>query len=551
MEKGLPKIRFFLREADRTLTRNYSNKTRVWGTRQLECYVSFGKRIIEELPNGMKWKPEGKHTGSAVLGWAGAAMSNEEKSRLTNVKHRLGKLRIDVNGNLVEYLELKFQTGLFLLPASWSSQEQVATAPYEAINSELVKIKHIVSNTYNELIQRADFSKETFLAEIKQRLKNGMPLTVVIPDTTSTVQTIKHVAKALAHVEGLDLPDELNPKGVPDDLREYILWYSTNKLDPKKLSEETVKSREELSNKLQRYFVQTKMTLSVTKSKISDISDFLKWRIYDNEENKARKGKNNIVNGTHGDAIGMGTYNKCKHLLKFFYNSAVNEFECKIQFSTKHKILIEEAYDREMNDAYLSMDQLNDMFKIDLKGNEGLNRHRSLFIMGCLGGGYRISDLVKLPQPTLQLFNDGHEYYCFDVVSKKTKTPTKVPIPEELNPIIESYDFNLPIVKEKFRKDIKTIGQMLGWDNIYTYYELLADGKSKKIEKPFWDMLIPKTCRKSFCSLLYNFYDCPIEECMDFSGHATEQEFLKYLNIDKKAKAQKLVNRFKAKPIFR
>ncbi len=134
--------------------------------------------------------------------------------------------------------------------------------------------------------------------------------------------------------------------------------------------------------------------------------------------------------------------------------------------------------------------------------------------------------------------------------SQKTKTLTFVPVPEELNPLVESYNFEIETDEHDFRDDIKELGKMCGWDKPYTYTEMLADGTLDQIEKPFFKMLMPKSCRKSFCSILYNFFDLDIETCSDFSGHNSD-EFLKYLRIDKKVKAQKLVTKLNAKPIFK
>jgi hypothetical protein len=273
--------------------------------------------------------------------------------------------------------------------------------------------------------------------------------------------------------------------------------------------------------------------------------------MYDNEENKARKGKNKIINKTKNKAVGMGTMNKCKKLTRFFFARAVDNFNCTLNLNTENAIFDEKPYDREMNDVYLNMEQLFEIKKLDLNGNERLQRHRSLFILGCLGGGYRISDLVKLPKPKLERFENGKEYYCFSVRSQKTNTKTLVPIPHELDSLIESYDFEIETKRKEFRDDIKLLGEMCGWIELYKYVEILADGTQEPVEKPFKDMLMPKTCRKSFCSILYNFYDLTKEECCDYSGHnPNSDEFLKYLRIDKKMKAQKLVTKFNAKPII-
>lgn len=547
MAKKPPKIRFFLQAQSRTIKRNLKSKDRNPGSRQLDVYISVGKVHMGHF-YGKKWIRQGNYSGEVQLGWDGVGMSQTEKDRLQKSKKRIGKYKIAKSGELIDYRKIKMATGVFILPDSWNSKEQKAVGVYEPLNRLLNQWRHVITITHAELVQRADFNSKKLVAEIKKRMKEGVPITVSIPATASPMQVISQVAKSM---DGKSIVDISNPHGVPDDMRKFIPYYNKNRLDTKKLSDETVKSREELSNKLQRYFEQTGKTLSITQSSLQDVSAFFKWRMYDNEENKARKGKNSIVNGTKNKSVGMGTMNKCKKLTRFFFARAVDNFECTLRFNTENVTFNEIPYDREMNDVYLNMDQLFEIQKLDLKGNERMERHRSLFIQGCLGGGYRVSDLVKLPRPTLERFEDGLEYYCFSVRSQKTNTKTLVPIPHELNPLIESYDYETETKPHDFRDDIKTLGELCGWNYTYKYEEILADGTPEPVEKPFKDMLMPRTCRKSFCSILYNFYDLSKEECCDYSGHdPNSDEFLKYLRIDKKVKAQRLVRKFNAKPIF-
>lgn len=306
------------------------------------------------------------------------------KTQITrNVQKRLGKLRIDKSGALVEYLTAKIQTGLYILPDAWSSKEQLATGVYELLNKQLNQWRHVITLTYTELYNEL-ISLGNLVQTIKERMKNGVPVHISIPATATPLEVIGHIARTM---DGKSIVDISNPKGVPTDLRKFIPYYEENKLDTKKLSKKTITARDNLANKLDRYFDQTGNTLSITESKIEDISYFLKWRIYDNEENKARNG--HIINPSTGEAIGVGTFNKTKKLIKFFYNRAVDNFGCTIKVSTTHVILKEIAYDREMNDVYLSMDQLQEIFELKLT-NERMIKHRALFIIGSLGGGYRV-----------------------------------------------------------------------------------------------------------------------------------------------------------------
>ena len=340
---------------------------------------------------------------------------------------------------------------------------------------------------------------------------------------------------------------------MPDNLIEFIDYYLKNRTILEKLSDGTEDRFIRFRTKLERWRDITGKTLSLTSSELVHISEFFKWRIYDNEANNVRNTSKvksrDQISRVKSEAIGIGTLNKTKKDLKYFYNRAVEEFGCKIKFSTKAPILKEQKYDREMSDVYLTMAQLKQIIELNLQSEKRLNIHRNLFVLGCLGGGFRVSDLKILPKPKYEDYK-GEFYYAFAVKSKKTGVKSLAPIPPELNYIIESYPFGVEIKENEFLEDIKQIGFRCGWAQSYSYSEELADGTSKLTSKTFNEMLMSRTCRKTYCSLLYNFWNLTIQECMDFSGHESEEEFLKYLQIDKKAKAQKLIDRFKIKPIF-
>lgn len=549
-------IRFNL--AQDKIKRNFKDGKRLGGTQQMVAIISFYPPVkITVLPDGARWvKPLGKTPGYITYGWGDMAKSPEQRKKMISNNKSLGGYKVNAAGDLIKYERIKLNTGLYILKEAWNTKEQDATAPYEAINNELIKIKHIIETTFQELIQRADFSVNGMLTEIKHRIKNGMPVNIVIPvnKATAPAKTFELIEKQLKKHQGIPVPDENNRKGVPEDLREFIPYYHKNRKKPKKLDDTTIDRHIQFQHKLQRWYEATGKILTLTGSDIDDIADFMLWRIYDNEENNVRHTKKikskSQISRIKPYAVGVGTLNKTKKDIKYFYNRAAENYSCILKFNTKNDILKEQAYDREKSDIYLTMEQLLKIINLPLEKGSRIEKHRSLFILGCLGGGYRISDLVKLPKPEYEEFDDGEFYYTFKVTSTKTNARTMAPIPPELNYLVESYNFQEDTIDQDFRDDINELGNLCEWTHLYKYEMELADGTFKPEEKPFFKMMMPRTCRKTYCSLLFNYWELPIRECMDFSGHKSEDEFRKYLLIDKKYKAQNLVKRFKANPII-
>lgn len=553
-------IRFNL--SNDKIKRKFKDPEKTTGSQQLIAIVSLYPPIkITQLPDGGYWLPDppnkdGKtFKGRISYGFADAGLAPEQRKKLTNSGRAFKGFKVNKAGELIKYDRLKVNTGIYILKESWDTKHQKALHPYAHLNNKVAVIRHIIDATFQDIGQRIDFTKEKFLTEIHSRIINGMPDHIVMPISTAydMTKSIKFINDEIKKRDGIDIPDENNPNKVPDDLIDFIDFYLQNRTFLNKLGESTIDRFIQFQNKLKRWKIITGKTLSITKSELLHVSEFLKWRIYDNEENNVRNSEmiksSNQISGVKKEAIGIGTLNKTKKDLKYFYNRATEEFSCKIRFSTKAPVLKDQKYDREMSDVYLSISQLKEIMNLQLENNSQLDLHRKLFIMGCLGGGFRISDLKILPKPQYEDFN-GEHYYAFAVRSQKTKVKTLAPIPRELNSIIESFPFGLEVDENELRDSIKDLGELVGWMYEYSYTEPLADGTYKHTTKPFHKMLMPKTCRKTYCSLLYNFWGLTIQECMDFSGHETEEEFLKYLQIDKKVKAQKLIEKFKIKPIF-
>jgi hypothetical protein len=554
-------VRFALREQNRILSKNNSKK----GTVQIQAYITWFAAIPFKdqitIPEGTFPFTKGvlPYSINLTLGWAATALPPEQKNKLSQpIIKSIGSYKIGKDGSVQKYDRIKLQTGLYIIPECWNQKEQTATLPYLTVNTELHKIKHIIEVTYSLLSKQKDFSKELLQSTIKDRLKNGMPQTIEISaiQSKTAIGTIHAISNHLAKVDGVDIDRLSNPNGIPDNLSEFIFKYSQIRRKTKKQEKETISAEHQLGNKLKRWFDQTGKTLSITKSGINEVHDFLIWRMYDNEENVVRnseKIKTKLqVNPIKNEAISMSTYNKTKDLLITFFNRAVAEFECKLSLSTKNIIFeqVNEEYDNR-KDVYLTVEEMEQLVNLKLEKGTRLYMSRHLFVLGCLSGGYRMSDLVKLQKPEKSIFENGEEYYLFDVTSQKTNVNSLTPVPPELNWIVEEYEFGRVVTPSHFSKDIQKLGELLGWKDKVKYKILLADSTYKEFTnaKKF-ERLQAKTCRKTYCSLLVNFWGFTISEAGKFSGH-TSDEFLKYLNLDKKAAAQQFVNKMKVKPIFK
>lgn len=545
------KIRYNLAGKKHQIRRLFNDGTRHIGTQQLIAIVRWGEKDVFNLKGTKANRGDFKTDNGDYVEMK--KFPNRELTRNNINEHKINinvpGMKMNKNGEQVKYSFVKIPTGIYILPASFDTKSQKVHFPYESVNAQLERFTHLLTQTFYKLKSMTDFSRKMFIDEVKLRIEEGMPIELVIPgDKAKNILTAMSVAAEKITGVSIEMRNPYNPRNVPNDLRDFIDFYHENRPSTKPLEESTIESHRQLKRKLQRWYDQTGNIFQLTTSDLSNLTDFLKWRAYDNEDNNPRGIK--VKEKKENLPIGIGTMNKTKKQLKYFFNGARKDFNVRMQFDVDCSPLKEESYEREDEDVFLTMEQLIEIINLDIPQGSELFLNRDLFILGCLSGGYRISDLVKLPKPELLITTEGESYYIFQVRSTKTKVVTRTPVPPEMNFIVERFPFGSKIKGFQFLIDVKTLGMMCGWTYFHTIEKPLSFKKYKKISQQFYQFIQTKTCRKTYCSLLYNYYGLTIEEAKSFSGHKTDEQFKKYLRIDKIQSAQKLIAKFKLKPVI-
>ncbi len=82
----------------------------------------------------------------------------------------------------------------------------------------------------------------------------------------------------------------------------------------------------------------------------------------------------------------------------------------------------------EVDNVYLSWDELSRIYHLDLSATPFLTKYRDLLILACLTG-FRFSDFSNIQ---VEDFRDG----MLHVVQKKTKSMVIVPLREDARPIL-------------------------------------------------------------------------------------------------------------------
>jgi integrase len=181
----------------------------------------------------------------------------------------------------------------------------------------------------------------------------------------------------------------------------------------------------------------------------------------------------------------------------------------------------------ESENIALSTREINLLYKHKFS-NSTLERVRDLFVIGC-HLGLRISDLKNIQSHNIiQVKGETR----IRIKTQKTKIEVEIACPDQVLSILKKYKNVLPkISDQKFNQNIKIAAKEAG---------LTMTGKlQKNPEKPLYMAISSHTCRRSFCTNLYN-QGVPPVVIMKISGHTSETSFLKYIKVSQTDAADKL-----------
>ena len=203
-------------------------------------------------------------------------------------------------------------------------------------------------------------------------------------------------------------------------------------------------------------------------------------------------------------------------------------------------------------EIYLTKDELEAMFEMELSGTEELVR--DMFLIGCYTG-QRFSDFSNINETCIGVTSKGVR--VIRVEQQKTGCLVVVPIMDEkLEILLEKYDYNVPsITDQEFNRTIKEVGRKLSTTvpSLSKKERTLLKKQEKQAEergqtsferdsqgwvlKPRWQLISSHTCRRSCITNLYLSGKYTIPQMMSVSGHKEERTFREYvkLNMDELA----------------
>ena len=192
-----------------------------------------------------------------------------------------------------------------------------------------------------------------------------------------------------------------------------------------------------------------------------------------------------------------------------------------------------------LSDAQLRA--FKDFGVIDSRGGEGpprtgLKRVKDLFVVQCLTG-VRFSDLDKV----IQSFNEDPDRAVIAIVTGKTKAQVTIPVHPWIVEIASDYSaMQLPLAgsSQKFNQQLRRIALESGlFDGALDKPSIDSAGNATVERTTQWEQLSSHTARRTFATMAIQ-KGVPTKVVMNITGHNTEREFNKYVNISGEQNAE-------------
>ncbi len=194
----------------------------------------------------------------------------------------------------------------------------------------------------------------------------------------------------------------------------------------------------------------------------------------------------------------------------------------------------------DVDNIALTTDEIEAIFKLDIptliKENKidaksAIEATRDLFIIGCWTG-LRRADLNRINEAVFNL-----EANTLTIQTQKTAKRVTIPLHPMVRQLYDKYKGTFPrlIDKSKANAQLKELGRLAGLTEM-TLRTTVKGGKEITERLMKYQRIGFHTGRRSFATNLYRM-GAPSISIMQMTGHTTESNFLKYINVGKEEHA--------------
>lgn len=376
---------------------------------------------------------------------------------------------------------LKYSTGQSILPKFWNESKQRAKESsqfpqYPELNTFLNNLEHETLNIYRSYLNK---NKIPSLNEMRKELDVSMNRKQPFSNTS---------------------------------LFEFIGHLINERSKMPKYSKNSIKVYKNTFNHLQNYSEVKRRKLEFEDIDLDFFADFQNY-LYSPP---------NLFSQNHANKI-IATF-------KTFLNEATERGYNKNMAYKSRSFTIPK---NQVENIYLTIDELNTLYHLDLSENERLERVRDLFLIGAFTG-LRFSDFTNIKPENIKTV-EGVE--VIQMVTIKTKEPVTIPLHPITKAILKKHKNNMPkaLSNQKMNSYLKELAKMAGFmESILLTKSKAGKRYEKKFEK--WELVTTHTARRSFATNAFKA-GIPALSIMKITGHTTEQSFMKYIKISKEENA--------------
>jgi integrase len=185
---------------------------------------------------------------------------------------------------------------------------------------------------------------------------------------------------------------------------------------------------------------------------------------------------------------------------------------------------------------YLTEDEIQKIYNLDLSGNRKLEESRDLFVLSC-HIGLRYSDLRSI-QPH-HIKDD-----TIRIRTQKTGEDVVIPLHPTARAIVAKYQNVLPEARSnpEYNQDVKAIGALAKITGTEQRRRIVRNTATfEPVDR--YDMITAHTARRSFATNCYKM-GVPTRSIMAITGHKTEKAFNKYIKLSKDEHATIMMEHF-------
>lgn len=377
-------------------------------------------------------------------------------------------------------IRLKYSTGKSILPKFWNPEKQL-------VRESKVSVGHSDLNAYlKEIAMAAEKCHSKFVTDGIQ----------------PTPENIRDY-----------LNDRFFRKSAKIDKKMGFLEFIDNFIKNSIRNKNTIKQYKLTYNNLKEFRATSRIQLDYEMIDTAFYDKFIKFLLQKNYAPNTIGGRIKNLKVFMGEAVERGLTNN----LQFRSN----------RFKKPHE---------KSESIYLTLDEINKIYELDLSENKRLEKVRDLFIIGCYTG-LRFSDLSQLRNENL-IDNQTK----IKIKTVKTGEIVVIPLHKHVRQILEKYDGIPPqvISNQKMNDYLKELGKEADLTDDILINITKGGKKQGEIFKKY-ELITAHTARRSFATNAY-LNDIPSISIMKITGHSTEKAFLTYIKISQEDNANKLIN---------